>query len=231
MIDKEALKKQQQEKIQYLKHPDPNDKKVKVLRFFIKGLGFLLLCSLILLLFLGYRNHIFDSAQNFNTFIKGLGMWGPVAFICLQALQIVLPVLPAPVCAVAGVLSYGPWIGFLYNYIGTVIGSCLAFLISRRFGATIAKSVTSDETYEKYNNWIEHGEKKFDKLFALAIVLPVAPDDFLCYLAGLTHMSFQKFMLIIVIGKPFTLLSYSFGFKALSIFNIKWLNNWFHAGK
>lgn len=52
-------------------------------------------------------------------------------------------------------------------------------------------------------------EKRFDKLFALAIFLPIAPDDFLCYLAGTTAMTWKKFTAIIVLGKPFAILLYS----------------------
>ena len=39
-------------------------------------------------------------------------------------------------------------------------------------------------------------------LLHLAIFFPVAPDDFLCYLAGLTRMSLKKFSAIIFLGKP-----------------------------
>lgn len=225
-MNREKIILEQQKTIEYLRHLDPNDKRVKFLRRAIKIIGVLVLLAVAVLTFLGYRNHIFDSAQNFNRFIEGLGMWGPVAFISIQAVQIVIPVIPAPVCALAGVVSYGPWIGFLYNYIGTIIGSCLAFGISRKYGFILARSIVSEETFEKYTKWLEHGEKKFNRLFAIAIFLPVAPDDFLCYLAGLTKMPFQKFLLIILIGKPFTLLSYSFGLEAFSVLKEKLYHIW-----
>ena len=49
----------------------------------------------------------------------------------------------------------------------------------------------------------------FEKFFALAIFFPVAPDDFLCYLAGVTKMSAKTYIAIIVLLKPFTILMYS----------------------
>ena len=58
-------------------------------------------------------------------------------------------------------------------------------------------------------HWAEN--KKFTTLFAIAILLPVAPDDFLCYLAGTTKMPLWKFTTIILLCKPATLLVYSFG--------------------
>ena len=42
---------------------------------------------------------------------------------------------------------------------------------------------------------------------------PLFPDDFLCYFSGLTNMSFKKFALIIVLGKPWCLLIYSIVFS------------------
>ena len=43
------------------------------------------------------------------------------------------------------------------------------------------------------------------KAFAAAIFFPVAPDDLLCYLAGLTEMRLGKFVLIILLGKPLSI--------------------------
>ena len=51
----------------------------------------------------------------------------------------------------------------------------------------------------------------FTGWFALAIFLPVAPDDFLCYLAGTTAMCWSIFALIIFACKPFAIALYSTG--------------------
>lgn len=45
--------------------------------------------------------------------------------------------------------------------------------------------------------------------FALAIFFPFSPDDFLCALAGTTKMSFRTFVLIIIFGKPVSIMLYS----------------------
>lgn len=74
--------------------------------------------------------------------------------------------------------------------------------------------LSSPKLYEKYVGWLDKGER-FDKLFAIAIFLPVAPDDFLCMLAGLTKMTFKKFALIIAVCKPFSILLYSIGLSTI----------------
>ena len=54
-----------------------------------------------------------------------------------------------------------------------------------------------------------------NRLFALAIFFPVAPDDFLCYLAGTTSMTWRRFTTIILLGKPLSIALYSLGLTVL----------------
>ena len=49
----------------------------------------------------------------------------------------------------------------------------------------------------------------------LAILLPLAPDDFLCYFSGLTSMPARRFTWIILLGKPWCILFYSVLFSYL----------------
>ena len=58
-------------------------------------------------------------------------------------------------------------------------------------------------------------KRRFERLFALAIFLPVAPDDFLCYLAGTTEMTLPRFTAIILLGKPAAIALYSLGLAAV----------------
>lgn len=66
------------------------------------------------------------------------------------------------------------------------------------------QGVISKNTYDKYIGWLDK-EIRFDKFFAVAIFLPISPDDFLCLLAGLTKMTLKKFTTIILVCKPASL--------------------------
>ena len=46
----------------------------------------------------------------------------------------------------------------------------------------------------------------------LATLLPLFPDDFLCYFSGLIKMNWKKFVWIIILGKPWCILGYSIVF-------------------
>lgn len=133
---------------------------------------------------------------------------GPIIFILIQILQVVIPIIPGGISTAAGVLIFGPYAGFIYNYVGICIGSIIIFLLGRKYGKPFILSMISDKTYDKYIGWLEN-QSRFEKLFALAIFLPVAPDDALCLMAGLTSISVKKYTLIILIAKPLSIFLYS----------------------
>ncbi|MBO0431101.1 VTT domain-containing protein [Enterococcus sp. DIV0660C] len=133
---------------------------------------------------------------------------GPIIFILIQILQVVIPIIPGGISTAAGVLIFGPYAGFVYNYVGICIGSVIIFLLGRRYGKPFILSLISDKTYNKYIGWLDN-QSRFEKLFALAIFLPVAPDDALCLMAGLTNISVKKFSLIIFLAKPLSIFLYS----------------------
>ena len=164
----------------------------------------------IALLIYGYQAGIFSSAEQLSYMISQAGIWGPLIFIFIQIIQCVIPIIPGGLSCVAGIILFGPFYGFIYNYIGILLGSLINFILARHYGKPLIETIVSKKTYNKYISWLDRG-KHFDKLFTLAIFMPVAPDDFLCMLAGLTKMTYKKFITIIVLGKPASLLVYSLG--------------------
>lgn len=168
---------------------------------------------LILFILYGIKQDIFSSRDTLTNYIKKTGFIAPLIFIFIQILQVIFPVVPGGASCAIGVLLFGPVLGFIYNYIGLCIGSIAAFLIAKKFGTKIIHILFKEKTIDKYLTYIH--EKKFDKIFFLGIFLPGAPDDLLCYIAGITNMSFKNFIWIILAGKPLALLGYSIGIKIL----------------
>lgn len=162
----------------------------------------------ILLAVWGFRSGVFVSRQILEETVAGFGVLGAVLFVLIQAVQVVIPILPGGISCLAGVLLFGAFKGFLYNYIGICIGSILAFAFAKSLGRPLLQKLFGEKLLEKYDGWTVD-KKRFDKLFMLAIFLPVAPDDFLCYLAGTTAMSWKLFIATILLGKPFAILLYS----------------------
>lgn len=169
--------------------------------------GAVLLILGIILGFIGYHKGYFNSLDSFRDLILAKGTWGPLVFMGIQIVQIIVPVIPGGLTCVAGVVIFGAFWGFIYNYISICLGSITVFFISRTFGRSIVLRIFGEDLYNKYRGKLK--EDRYDKFFALAIFLPVAPDDFLCYLTGLTEMSARKFILIILLCKPLSIFAYS----------------------
>lgn len=156
----------------------------------------------------GISAGIFTSQDALGDFLFKFGYLAPVVFILIQAVQVVLPILPGSIGCLGGVLIFGPFLGFLYSYIGICIGSVAAFLLARRYGQPLVQGAVSPKKWDKYSAWMN---RNYDRLFAVAIIFPLAPDDFLCYLSGLTNMSLKKFTIIILLCKPLSIALYSAG--------------------
>ncbi|MBV7274019.1 TVP38/TMEM64 family protein [Clostridium thailandense] len=175
----------------------------------VNGSAFIGLVLTVLAFIYGIQTHIFTSQTAMETFLRRFGWFAPFIFIIFQAVQVVLPISPGGLGCVGGVLAFGAVQGFIYNYIGICIGSIAAFLLSRRYGINFVRNISKKETFDKYAGWLQ--KPGFEKAFAIAIFMPVAPDDFLCYLAGVSKIKFEKFIMIILLGKPCAIAAYSFG--------------------
>ncbi|MDD3193961.1 MAG: TVP38/TMEM64 family protein [Oscillospiraceae bacterium] len=171
-----------------------------------------IIISLVLVI-VGLKMGVFTSPETLQMFLRGAGMWAPLIFIGIQVVQVVFPIIPGGLTCVAGVLLFGPVWGFVYNYVGICVGSGINFSLAKQYGRPFVERSVSEKVWGKYIKWLD--SPKFDLYFALAIFFPVAPDDFLCLLAGLTPMKFRRFATIILLGKPLSLLVYSWGLAAV----------------
>ncbi|PKK40086.1 hypothetical protein ABB02_00592 [Clostridiaceae bacterium JG1575] len=167
----------------------------------------------------GIRAGIFQSKDAMASFIRPFGIAAPIIYTIFITLQSIFMVVPGAVGNLGGILLFGPIGGIICNYIGNCCGSSVNFYLARRYGMNVVRLFSSEKTFDKYKKWLDADEKKFHKWFAVCIFLPLAPDDLLCYLAGMTRMPFRKFIIIILLGKPLGVIFYTlllnFGFQRL----------------
>lgn len=182
----------------------PNAAKLK--RMLSGALVFLLLLTGAFL-FKGYLDGHFRSMEALRAYVGSFGVMAPLVLAAIQALQVVLPVLPGFLGCIVGAGMFGAVGGFWCNYIGISAGSIIAFFLARRFGVGLVRYMVPLEKYQRFTAWINRRHSYTVVLF-LAILLPLAPDDFLCYFSGLTGMSAKKFTWIILSAKPWCILAY-----------------------
>lgn len=195
--------------------PTTNKQPSRKIKIIANTITVLMTLLIILFIYFGIKKGIFSSDESLVNYMKQFGAIAPLLFILIQIIQVIFPVIPGGASCLAGVLAFGPIPGFIYNYIGLCIGSIIVFFLSRNYGMKLIEKLFCQETIDKYLKYIK--TKKFDKIFFWGILLPGAPDDLLCYMSGITTMSFKTFLWIILLGKPLTLVFYSAG---LDIFQL-----------
>lgn len=138
----------------------------------------------------------YRTQQQFRAFAADYGKWGPVVFIVLQALQVVITPISHYSVGYMGGFLYGPILGGLYNYVGRLIGHVSAFFISRKLGSPLIRKFVPQKTVDKYNSLVS------DKALVLFLIyfLPLFPDDEISYLVGLSRMRFRWFLIANLFG-------------------------------
>lgn len=168
----------------------------------------LLLAAFLLKAYVGGKFH---SVQSLQEYVGKFGAFAPVILVIIQAVQVVIPVLPGFLGCVVGAVLFGSAGGFWCNYIGISLGSLIAFLLAKKYGIGLVQNIFPRDKYEKYSEWAGKS-RSYTVLLFLGMVLPLFPDDFFCYFSGLTKMGMKKFTAIIVLGKPWCILAYSIAF-------------------
>ena len=164
----------------------------------VKLIWYLLTFIPIVLLIIGYifPSAFFGSQDAIRDFVNQFGIFSPLVFIVIQILQVIITPFSHYAVSIAGGFIFGTWHGFIYNWIGRVIGTAIAFYLGRYFGRKIIKRVVKPETIKKYDYYFEKGRI----LLFLAYFLPLFPDDELSYLAGISAMSPRIFLPLMAIG-------------------------------
>ena len=93
-----------------------------------------------------------ESIETLRGIIDSTGIWAPLVFVVLQALQVFLLPLPGVLTVGVGVALFGELETCLYSYIGILAGSMVAFWIGRVFGYKAAAWLVGQESLDK---WLE----------------------------------------------------------------------------
>ena len=158
--------------------------------------------------FYEYKVGTFRDVESFKFFINSFGVLGPILLTVFQCIKTVYAVIPSTLGCIVGPALFGTWTGIICNYIGICTGSFLAFILSRKFGVSLVKQIFSEKRYQRGLKKMEKWHRSYPVFLWIAILLPISPDDFLCYFTGLTEMKFKKFAIIILTSKPFTIIIY-----------------------
>jgi uncharacterized membrane protein YdjX (TVP38/TMEM64 family) len=143
------------------------------------------------------------SVEAFKGYINGFGKKAYIIFFILQFLGTILAPIPNNITAAAGAAVLGGWQTFFISTFATLLGSAAAFILAKKLGRPIVNKLVGHKISDKYENLIS---KKGTTLLILMFLLPFFPDDALCFLAGMSKISFRRFFIITVLTRPWGIL-------------------------
>jgi uncharacterized membrane protein YdjX (TVP38/TMEM64 family) len=72
---------------------------------------------------------IFTNQSEIRSIIDGAGVYGPILFMGLQALQVIVAPIPGTIISLAGGFIYDTFLATVYAMIGTTVGFLIVFII------------------------------------------------------------------------------------------------------
>ena len=150
----------------------------------------------------------FSDQEQAKQSIESAGVFGPLIFIFMQVIQVIVAPIPGQVAGLIGGYLFGPYLGVLYSLIGATIGFALIFAVSRKFGRPLVERFFDKKHIEKFDFITK---KNGGMALFLIFLLPAFPDDLICYLAGLTRIPIRHLILISIAGRlpGYVLLSFT----------------------
>lgn len=165
-----------------------------------------------------YNNVVIIMFEAIDTFIdttlQSLGVWGPFVGCLFILIESMVPILPLFVFITLNFLAFGNILGFIISWIFTCLGCLLSFFLFRKkvqtwlFKRIKKQGIISQNTIDVIT------DLKFEQLTTI-IAMPFTPAFLVNIAAGLSHMSFKKFLGALLIGKVF--LVYFWGFVGVSL--------------
>ena len=151
-----------------------------------------------------YREPLIASLQWFSDMdavivsIKGYGLWGPAILFVLFILQTFLAFIPGQALMVSSGYIYGFTGGIMITWISLVVGGQAAFWLARRYGRPFAEKWVSASVLDR---WDKSAAGQGIGFYVISLVLPLFPNDAMCYVAGLGSMSFRRFLTANILGR------------------------------
>ena len=143
--------------------------------------------------------HQLGTLEFWQTLLDSFGDLGPLAPIFLAMVESFFPPLPLIAIVALNVAAHGGHFGFVYSWVGVMLGGTLMFLFWRRvLKQFFWKFASRSQKLEKAEQWVS----RFDvsSLFMLS-VLPFTPSSFMHFAFGISDFDEKRYLITMLLGK------------------------------
>lgn len=125
---------------------------------------------------------------------------GPLAPILLAMVESFVPVMPLIAIVTLNVAAHGIVLGFIYSWVGNVVGSALVFFFFRRLIKPYAMRFSDRHSkIKKARDWV-NGKLKWQALFFI-IIMPFTPSSFVNFAVGLSDFDEKLYIKVMATAK------------------------------
>jgi uncharacterized membrane protein YdjX (TVP38/TMEM64 family) len=162
----------------------------------IKVIALVILLGSGLLLGLQHPQLDLFSPEGFKRAVDQAGFLGPLVYMGLLTLSVVISPLPsAPLAMVAGAI-WGSVLAGVYSVIGGFLGGLIAYFIGYSWGRSAVKALTGKAIYFS----ARRGEVFLGWMIFVTRLLPILSFDLISYGAGITGLSFPIYAVATLLG-------------------------------
>jgi uncharacterized membrane protein YdjX (TVP38/TMEM64 family) len=131
---------------------------------------------------------MFDTSSGAGTYL----------FLLLQILQVLLAPIPGQLLGLLGGSLFGFWYGLTLSLLALGIGSAIAMGSTRILGEAVIRRFVPAPILARFDHLADaNGVWTFFLIF----LLPIFPDDAICFMAGLTRLPLYRLLLVCVAGR------------------------------
>ncbi len=159
------------------------------------ALGVLSCCVVLLMGLHSHDINIFTK-EGLRQVMVPLGAWGPLVYIGMMAISVVVSQIPGlPMAYAAGAL-WGTWIGGFYTVTGGFLGAMLAYYMGLTLGRSSLRAVSGKTL--KFST--HKGHVFLGWLVFVSRLLPVVSFDLVSYGAGIAKLSMPIYAIATLFG-------------------------------
>lgn len=140
---------------------------------------------------------------------KNYPFLAPFIIISWRIIAIVIPPIPGGILSFAFIPIIGWFWAYVYSEIGVLIGTSIAFFIARKFREPVASRFVPVQSLHAWEDKLSK-KKEFFAFLGLRIAA-ASVMDFISFAAGLSKMSYRKFILATLIAELPLMAWYYFG--------------------
>ncbi len=130
-----------------------------------------------------------------------------IIFFLICFLQPILLPMPEAATVTAGSAVFGSFTAASISFVGTLTGIIVAYFISKNGGQRLVQKFVKENHINQYKLYVSRNETI---ILLILFVIPILPDEIICFGAGLGGVSFIKFLIIASISKLITSFSLAY---------------------